>query len=693
MPTEEELFAAVDELLAGEPGLPEPAERARLREAAGVTQARLAVKLSTSTQTIKNWESGRAEPRPPRRGPYIRLLEGWSQRYPAAGSPPGATGARAAVPAQVFHGPAVPAPSSTPPLSGTEGTEGIKATAPSSAAGEADPASDPDSDPRFPHGPLLVLDGDGKAYGAGETVLDCPATTVPALVEWALTGAGIGAGRLHRHGRDADPLVVLTATAAERLGLPARLAEERSPRLPEEHPVVRELARAQWKVTRRGFGPWPRVYRPLPCGLRQYVQLAVLPWDALDTRTWGGAADLPAPELARVLATYAARVLTPLGSAATSGLELMSALRPPTRPVPGQDGMWVPAPNPGALCLPVDPAPPEAPAGHPAAQGWEGGFLDEEAYQWVRPRETLTDEECRQPRAVGLDVNIAFLAAAARLTVGLGEPVHRVRPIFDKKVPGAWYVDLSQVESDPRLPSPFTPSGRRPSGPAWYVTPTVAYAVELGFRVRPLEAYLRPEAGTYLEPWHDRLRDAYVATMADLHVPTGTRVEEREFLAAMEGHEQADPGMAMVLSAVKATVEGGISRLRERPRGGHRDGDRWPALDRPTWRPDIRAAVISRARTNMHRKMARTAAATGRYPLAVLADRVVYASPGDSPLDFLPLTDDGHVLPGSFRLGAAPGMARLEGVRDMTWAVALLDQGRNPARHIKDGDTAPGEGE
>ncbi len=41
------------------------------------------------------------------------------------------------------------------------------------------------------------------------------------------------------------------------------------------------------------------------------------------------------------------------------------------------------------------------------------------------------------------------------------------------------------------LPSPFTPKGERPTGPAWYATPTVAYAVELGYEVRPTEAWVR----------------------------------------------------------------------------------------------------------------------------------------------------------------------------------------------------------
>ncbi|WP_234379893.1 helix-turn-helix domain-containing protein, partial [Streptomyces caniscabiei] len=82
-PSQEELFAAVDELLAGEPELPAPDERGRLREAAGVSQARLAQVLRTTKQTVKNWESGRSEPRPPQRQAYLRLLEGWAAKYPA----------------------------------------------------------------------------------------------------------------------------------------------------------------------------------------------------------------------------------------------------------------------------------------------------------------------------------------------------------------------------------------------------------------------------------------------------------------------------------------------------------------------------------------------------------------------------------------------------------------------------------
>ncbi|WP_143650065.1 helix-turn-helix domain-containing protein, partial [Streptomyces tricolor] len=83
MASQEELFSLVDALLEEEPQLPPPAERARLREAAGITQARLAAALKSTVQTVKNWEAGRSEPRPPRLEAYQRLLRGWAAKYPA----------------------------------------------------------------------------------------------------------------------------------------------------------------------------------------------------------------------------------------------------------------------------------------------------------------------------------------------------------------------------------------------------------------------------------------------------------------------------------------------------------------------------------------------------------------------------------------------------------------------------------
>lgn len=703
MASEEELFANIDALLEEEPQLPPPSERARLREAAGITQARLANALKTTTQSVKNYENGRSEPKSPRLEAYQRLLNGWAAKYPAHSAPAAAprhpapqphtapatpetkTAAPAEAPLAAAPAPAAPAPQPTAARPATPAR-------PPAATRTAKPPADP----RFPHGPLAVLDGDGSAYGVDGLVLDCPATTVVELVEWTLHESGLGAPKLHRHGKDADPLIALTATAAAKFGLPERLEDRRGLRLEEDHPVVKQIIKAKWKLTQRGFGPWARIYRKAQGTQRQCVQLAILPWDALDQRSWPGVSDMDPADTARVLGLYAQRVTTPRGSTAVSGLELMTELRPPTRPVRDEtSGNWISGHNPGSLGTePMDPAPPEGQPEHPAVfhSGWQGGFLHEEAYQWVRPVDLLSDEECHLPYAIGLDLNTAFLAAAARLTVGLSAPDHFHAPAFSPKIPGSWLVDLSHVEIDPRLPSPFTPSGERPTGPAWYQTHTVAYAQELGYNVAPLEAYLRRETGAYLDPWHDRLKAAYVDTLADLGVTKD--LTDVEFLAAMERHKDIDPVLTAVLAAIKGTVKGGIGKLFQNPQGrNYKPGDPWPAMQRPTWRPDIRAAVISKARVNMHRKLYKMADMTGLYPLAVLSDCVVYPSPGPSPLDFLPYAASGKPQPGGFRLGPTPGLAKLEGVRTMLWAVDVMEQGDNPASLIKGGNAVLDDGE
>ncbi|MFD4392628.1 telomere-associated protein Tap [Streptomyces sp. NPDC058495] len=689
-PDADALFAAADALLAEEPQLPPPAERARLREAAGITQARLATALQTTTQTVKNWENGRTEPKPPRLEAYQRILDGWAAKYPAYPAPapqPAPAAPAAFAPAAPAPTLPEPAPAVATPPAPAPAPQPVPAARPATSRRPAAPKAAPaaSTDPRFRNGPLVVLDGDGTAYDIGGRVLDCPAGTVVDLVEWAFA-SHLGAPRLHRNGRDSDPLVVLTPAAAAKLGLPERLEgheQRRSLRLPEDHPVVQEVTQAGWQLTRRGFGPWPRIYRTPQGGTRQCVQLAVLSWDALDDRSWPGVTDMDPADIARALGTYAQRVLTPRGATAVCGLELMTALRPPTRAVRDKStNAWVSGHNPGSLGKhPMDPAPPEAITEHPVAQGWNGGFLDEEAYQWVRPVDLLTGPETALPYALGLDLNAAFLAAAARLAVGLSAPEHVHAPQFSPKTPGSWLADLSHIETDLRMPSPFTPDGTRPTGPAWYRTHTLAYAQELGHDVHPTEAYLRHETGAYLDPWHERLKTAYLDTLADLGVTRD--MTDAEFLAAMEHHKQADPALTAVLAAIKATIKGGLGKLRERPQGKeYRDGERWPALERPTWRPDIRADIISKARVNMHRKMRNMAALTGLFPLAVLSDCVVYPSPGASPLDLLPRSISGKPQ-GGFRLGPTPGLAKLEGVQPMAWAVDLMEHGYNPARHIK----------
>jgi DNA-binding transcriptional regulator YiaG len=474
------LFTAVDALLeqaAAPDVLPAPAERKRLREAASLSQEQIAQALNVRRETVTGWESGRTEPRPRKRAAYIRLLDGLADRFPAPQSfaapaphsvPAPSTAAQAEAPAQI----AAPRPRSA--------TSGHSSAAPrrprTTKAAARETTAPAVVDERFINGPLAVVDGDGSAYCVGGLVLDCPLTDLPALVEWTLREAKLGAPRLHRSGKDADPLIVLTASAAQRLGLPPVLEDRRGLRLPDDHPALRQLAAAKWKLTKRGFGPWARVYRTAEGTRRHCVQFAILPWDALDTRAWGPADQLEPAELARLLGIYATRVHTPRGSTAVTGLELMTALRPPTRAVKDPStGGWVSGPVPGSLTEPVECAPPEAPDGHPAVAALYPRFhqrtpdqvLNEEAYQWARP---LTDAECTKPYVVGIDVNMAFAAAANRLTVGLSAPsTSTTRPSIRSCPARGWSTcPTSPSMNACPIPSPPTASARRgrPGTPA-----------------------------------------------------------------------------------------------------------------------------------------------------------------------------------------------------------------------------------
>jgi transcriptional regulator with XRE-family HTH domain len=722
-----ELFDAVDALVASRAPLPAVDERKRLRQAHGLTLDEVAAALKVRRATVSGWESLKkpVEPRGPEREAYARLLNKLAELYPApAASAPASSSSRPAPagqaePSTEREQPRTdPSPSAqAPPRSAR--TAGPTPTSRRPPARKAAPAGTPvagpptdSTDSRFGNGPLAVIgvddDGQTLAYCTGGLVLEVPAKSVPALVEWTLSEARLGQPRLSGPGKDADPLLVLTEAALKRYGLPVTFTDEerRAGRLPEGHKVVKQLARAEWKLTKRGLGPWARIYRPATGSERACVQLCIPSWHALDSRHWGNAAQMPPAELARVLGVYASRVMTPRGSTAVTGLELMTALHPPTRASePDADGRRHSEHNPGSLGKdPVDCAPCEAPDGHPLLADLPrfhvrgpAEKLFEEAYDWARP---MTDAECTLRHLVGIDVNMAFAAGANGLNVGLGEPTHVKQPVFDAKLPGSWLVDLSHIDlsrvkagkqwvelDGTLLPSPFTPKGDRPEGPAWYATPTVAYAVELGYEVRPIEAYVRYDSGRYLDGWYQRLRDAYLATMADLGVHAD--MEPAAFLAAMDGYRQRDPELAIVVSAIKATVKGGLGKLRERPRGeGWRPGQPWRALSRPTWRPDIRAAVISRTRVNLHRKILKHAAFTGQYPIAILSDCVVYAADGPSPVDFLPYRD-GKPLPGGFKLGINPGLVKHEGTQSVLWGEEVRERFDAPelnlARYIKDG--------
>ncbi|MFI6808914.1 DnaB-like helicase C-terminal domain-containing protein [Streptomyces luteogriseus] len=583
----------------------------------------------------------------------------------------------------------------------------------------------------FDYGPFAVIDGRRRAHLASGKMIPCPATTIRELVTWA-ADRPFGTPRLHPSGRDSDPLIVLTAEAAHALGLPERTGEDRA--LPVDHPIIADLTAHGWEVPQRGnkpwFSAWVRVFQRIERG-RRSIQLAVLPWGALTSGGWPLPIDketrLPISTTAEVvdfLRLYSERIMTPVSSTAATGQELMSALRPATRAWRDETtkkvrSKWLE----GSLHLAVDPAPPEATKDHPLAAGRDpkdpAQFLQEEALKWWR---LPTEEERALPYVVCLDTMMAFFAACNGTPMGTCAPYHLPQAAFDKKLPGAWLADLSGVEADPLLPSPFTQDGTRPTGPAWYQTHTVALAVELGHTPQPMEAYVRPTAdqakvlgipphpdryderrreagpvpafgaGPYLKPWYEHINDGYMQTMTALGAVThddGSPLSPSEFLDAMAKMDDPDFRAThatdlLILKAIKQTVKGAIGKYQQGPQDyGRRAAGpnaRWKTLERPDWRPDHRAAILARYRAVMNRKIINTFKATGARPMAVNTDAVVFASPVP---DILWLT--GHK--GGFAVGPNPGHVKLEGVQSMDWYLQVTALNKNPASRAKDGRT------
>ncbi|MGE7282421.1 helix-turn-helix domain-containing protein, partial [Staphylococcus saprophyticus] len=191
------LFNAVDNLIASRSPLPPAQERKRLRVAHGLTLDEVAGALKVRRATVSGWESVKktVEPRGPEREAYARLLRKLAELYPA----PTAT-----------EESVVSASSATLTPAGQE--SGIQ-TPVSRRPGARKAAPAGCSAPRFENGPLAVVDVEGGqvlAYCAGGLVLEVPATSLPALVEWTLEEAKLGQPRLSGPGKDADPLLVLT---------------------------------------------------------------------------------------------------------------------------------------------------------------------------------------------------------------------------------------------------------------------------------------------------------------------------------------------------------------------------------------------------------------------------------------------------------------------------------------------------
>ncbi|MEY9940526.1 helix-turn-helix domain-containing protein [Streptacidiphilus sp. MAP5-3] len=719
-------FAGVDALLAAVNAgtvLPVPAERVRLRETAGLTVAAVAQALGTRPATLESWEAGRSEPTGDRLAAYRRLLEGLAERYPAApdpvestapAAPPTATSApeRPADPVQpVPVAPtAPPAPVAAPAQPSRPSTQAAapsRRTAPTRASGRAAAPrtpgpSAPESAARW--WPAVALDVVPDGW-----VLDVPQVPAPAgarltdLFAWLGTGLPLRIERVHAAGRGGDGTVVLTAGALTALGLPAVLPSTEKALTALQAKLAKAAAAVGMEVSDQ-VGPAFRAFRRKGSagGPRTSLRVLVAPWlgqgDARQQATSALAAPLATGvdgsadglTLARRIRAFTADLgVAPGASTASTAMLLLDAVRPRIEWVRDEStGEWTSHLREGALPAGDLCVAPAAGARHPLTRQLlvEGGVVcEEEDYKWwARP---LTDDEVKRPFAVAVDVCASYLSVTESLRLPVGPLQLVTSPVWDEKSAGLWWCDFTTTPVDELLPHPATFHGQVPTGPGWYATPTVAYMTQAyGFDPGTItEAYLSAHTAPMLKEWTARVRAGYKRAYAVLGLVDGLNAEA--FLAIYAEHKDIgqDPELAdaMTLAGLyKNVYKGGIGKWSDSAR--HLDDQTWLEKVAASWayRPEIRFHIIAAARIAAHRRLRKTLQLTGRAPFAVNVDSYLYATDAPSPIELLPVKEDGSPVPGALRLGIAPGSHKHESSIPLAEAVAAMERREHPSRLV-----------
>ncbi|MFJ9777166.1 multiprotein-bridging factor 1 family protein [Kitasatospora sp. NPDC101157] len=792
----DELFDSVDALLAAvSTGLPVPAERKRLRLAAGLTPAQVAAALRVNSAVVLSWEDGSAVPGPDIAPAYTRLLEGLAARFPtpeqqgaapvapqpqapaqtpeqpaatasqpvmldqnpdgslvmAAAAPcvqcgqpsvyraqgrpmhlggfcrPAAPASEAAVevtqqPAPANQAPAAPAPVATEPAAPAAAAPASSAPVrPTSTAASARPrpattrtaarpaAARPASSAATAVAarwwPAVALD-----VADGGWVLDVPQIPAPAgpklgdWFAWLGTGLPLRVERAHPAGRGGDGMVCLTVAALKQLGLPAALPTTEKA-LAALHTKLAKAAAVVGMEISDQIGPSFHVFRRTGSagGPKTSVRVTIAPWLGQGDGRQQAVSALAAPlatapdgtkdglTLTRRYRAFTADLgVAPGATTASTAMLLLDAVRPRVEWVKDQvTAEWSSHLREGALPTGDLCVPPAAGARHPLTRELLSkgeAVCEEEDYKWWA-RE-LTDAEAGRPWAVAVDVCASYLSVtdSLRLPIGPLEPVKN--PAWDGgKTAGLWWCDFTTTEVDELLPHPATFHGQPPTGPGWYATPTVAYmATTYGFDPATItDAYLSTHTAPLLKEWTGRIRGGYKRAYADLGLTDGQSPEE--FLTAYAVHKDVDTDPvradALVLAGLyKNIYKGGIGKWSDSAR--HLDDPTWLEKVAAVWsyRPEIRFHIIAAARIAAHRRLRKTLQLTGRAPFAVNVDSYLYATDEPSPLELLPVKDDGAPVPGALRLGIAPGSHKHESSIPLEAVVEAMERREHPSKLV-----------
>lgn len=252
----------------------------------------------------------------------------------------------------------------------------------------------------------------------------------------------------------------------------------------------------------------------------------------------------------------------------STGLDLLFALHPRSE----RDRLFESSPSPRVL----------REAGH-----------DETDIDWQR---ALTPEEKTHTWVHAYDRGGSYLAAVAGLEVGIGAPTHHPEPLSFTKLPGYWHITIPEDGHwlTPNLFSRSGISGEATAGSRiWVATPTMELAADLGIEPEIHEAYLWHEKGRIFDTWQKRMRDA------------------RQTL------DTTNPDDQIARDLLKKVYVAGLGIMSSETYRVGRHG----------FAPHRYDHVIAKARANILRRVFQIGEDTGRWPVAISKDTLVYTAP------------------------------------------------------------------
>lgn len=438
--------------------------------------------------------------------------------------------------------------------------------------------------------PAAVLHTDGLWLADGTHVdLDAPVLHVGHVAELAYAH-NIGYRLSATYAEQAQIWITEPACVAFGIDVEAISRRDRAKslrQLTEGLDFVTLAVAAGWSLGGSGedpnthrLGTWTRIYREDNRGEKRGVMVALIPGMGSGPDEMPILADNPSPaQIASRLKRLADALQYPWKiNAGVTAVDLMLQTRTKT---------WSPDEWKNVVFA-------------PSTTDVPFGIGDVESdFDWSRAP-TEAEARCRYVHAY--DRGGSYVSGIAGLELPIGDPVHHLEGApFDASTPGYWLVEIPEA-SDWQLPYVLNPRGLKFTNAKWVCTPTLERAMAMGYQPVIREAWLWPRHGRVLNGWYERFRDASTALDVD------------------DVDAQAARNQAKIIRTHGIGVIGS---------GEHLKG-------KTAYSPERRLHVVAKAKANIAYRLQLIGEQTGRWPLAVATDTVLYASDDPDPLTAWP---------------------------------------------------------